>query len=76
MGTLNLIGVGSPGLTQDTTPGWTPNIAELKGIWTEQWKISTGVSRAEMRCLDGEDLADVLVRIVCDCFAKDRLALG
>ncbi|KFY25431.1 hypothetical protein V493_04661 [Pseudogymnoascus sp. VKM F-4281 (FW-2241)] len=47
-GTLNLIRTGSPDFTQDTTSSWTPNLAEFKEVWTGRWKISTGVSRAEM----------------------------
>lgn len=47
-GTLNLIRTDSPDFTQDTTSSWTPNLAEFKEVWTGRWKISTGVSRAEM----------------------------
>ncbi|KFY34128.1 hypothetical protein V494_07032 [Pseudogymnoascus sp. VKM F-4513 (FW-928)] len=122
-GTLNLIGVGSPDLTQHTGPSWTPNLAKLEQVWTGRWQVSTGVSNAEARYLDGDvlqvhgiacgtvesvfasdwisediaglavvvqmlsgckpvakrlrdcniDLIDEMVRIVCDCFTKDRL---
>ncbi|OBT83001.1 hypothetical protein VE02_08256 [Pseudogymnoascus sp. 03VT05] len=122
-GTMNPIRTLAPEPMNNTGPSWTPNPKKVEDARTWLWQVSTGVSRAEARCLDGDvlevhgmvcgtvesvftpdwvpehisrlpallqmlrdckpvakrlqdcniDLVDELVRIVCNCFTKDRL---
>ncbi|OBT80261.1 hypothetical protein VF21_00609 [Pseudogymnoascus sp. 05NY08] len=55
-GTMNPIRTLAPEPMNNTGPSCTPNLKKVRDGRKWLWQVSTGVSRAEARCLDGDVL--------------------
>lgn len=70
---MDLTDIFTAELMKHTVPSWTPNLVRVEGARSWLWQISTGISRANARCLDADvlEVHEMICGSVESVFASD-----